>query len=61
MPSLNTAKDREYFAHRAAAERAMAERCRDEQIAAIHIELANRYEGAAKLPVDKARFSLEFS
>lgn len=41
--------DAEYFTQRAADEMARAEACKDEQIAAIHRELAERYEKLASL------------
>jgi len=42
--------DIEYYTERARAERELSERATDPLIAAIHAELANRYEKMARAP-----------
>ena len=41
---MSKQENAEYFAERAAAEREMSERAVDERVAAVHHEMAGRYE-----------------
>lgn len=58
MSTHTRESDREFYGKRAADERSRAEACKDPQIAAIHRELAAKYDELVGLSKDKPRLHM---